>query len=258
MMAATASAQQIVNAYQEKNSIVVEYDLNAPADFVRLYVSLDGGETYRGPLKEVTGEVKSVPAGYDHKLVWEVLKEFETDAFECDQVRFRLSVKLKEKWYKETFITVNGAYSPFPQMSFGASVGQVKRFGWFVSVMTNGKFSGFNYDGECDENGYINGGYLPVYTEETSKMRLSVMAGGMARLTGPLCARVGVGYGNRTLRWEVVDGTWMKNEGYSVEGVDVSAGLQLNLKGFVVSAEVVTTQFKSIEGKVGLGFSLRN
>lgn len=253
--ASTAFAQQIVNVSQKGNNIVVEYDLPNAADFVRLYVSIDGGETYRGPLKEVSGDLNDVPAGYNHSILWNVLKEFETEAFESDQVRFKLSVKMKEKWYKETFVTLNGAYSFLPQASFGFSVGQVKHFGWFVSVMSNGDFSGFSYAADCDGNGYTSGGYLPAYTGERSKMRLSVMAGGMMRLSGPLCARIGVGYGNRTMRWQVADGTWNRNMGSSFEGVDLSGGLQLNLKGFVISLEAVTTQFQTVEGKLGLGLA---
>lgn len=250
-----AKAQQIVNVSQKSNSIVVEYDLSTPADFVRLYVSLDGGNTYRGPLKEVSGDLNNVPAGYNHSITWNILKEFDTDAFESDQVRFKLSVKLKEKWYKETFITFNAALSPLPQASFGFSVGQVKHFGWFVSVMSNGNFSGFSYAADCDKNGYTAEGYLPSYTGDISKMRLSVMGGGMMRLSGPLCARVGVGYGNRTMRWKVIDGSWNRIKDSSFEGVDLSAGLQLNLGGFVASLEAVTTQFQTIEGKLGLGFA---
>lgn len=250
-----AKAQQIVNVSQKDNSIIVEYDLSSPAEFVRLYVSLDGGENYRGPLTEVSGDLNNVPAGYNHSITWNILKEFNTDAFEEDNVRFKLSVKLKEKWYKETFVTFNGAYSFLPQASFGFSVGQVWHFGWFVSVMTNGNFSGFEYAEDCDANGYATGGYLPSYTGDRSKMRLSVMGGGVMRLSGPLCARIGVGYGNRTMRWKVSDGSWNRIKDSSFEGVDLSAGMQLNLRGFVVSLEAVTTQFQTVEGKVGLGFS---
>lgn len=252
--AAMAQQPQIVNVSQKENSIVVEYDLPSAADFVRLYVSIDGGE-YRGPLTEVSGELNNVPAGYNHVITWNVLKEFGTDAFESDQVRFKLSVKLKEKWYKETFVTFNSAYSFLPQASFGFSVGQVWHFGWFVSVMSNGNFSGFEYAEDCDANGYASGGYLPSYTGDRSKMRLSVMGGGVMRLSGPLCARIGVGYGNRTMRWKVSDGSWNRIKDSSFEGVDLSAGMQLNLRGFVVSLEAVTTQFQTVEGKVGLGFS---
>ena len=253
--AAMAQQPQIVNVSQKENSIVVEYDLPSAADFVRLYVSIDGGE-YRGPLTEVSGELNNVPAGYNHIITWNVLKEFGTDAFESDQVRFKLSVKLKEKWYKETFVTFNSAYSFLPQASFGFSVGQVWHFGWFVSVMSNGKFDGYNYEIDCVEGGYTPEGYLPTYIAGgESRMRLSVMGGGIIRISGPLCARIGVGYGYRTLRCQVIDGTWNRIKPSTFEGVDLSAGLQLNLGGFVASLEAVTTHFQTVEGKVGLGFS---
>ena len=253
-----ATAQQIVNVSEKNNAIIIEYDLPEAADFVRLYVSLDGGSTYRGPMKEVSGDLVNVAVGYNHSITWNILKEFETEAFESDDMRFKLSVKLKERWYKETFVTFNGAYSFLPQASFGASVGQVKRFGWFASVMTNGNFGGFEYAEDCDSNGYNSTGYLPAYTGAKSKMRLSVMAGGMARLSGPLCARIGVGYGNRTMRWQLTDESWNRIKDSSFEGIDVSAGLQLNLGGFVVSLEAVTTQFQTIEGKLGIGYAWKN
>ena len=51
----------IVKAYPRDKSIVVEYDLGVDADFVRLFVSLDGGVTYRGPLQQVSGGFWSSP-----------------------------------------------------------------------------------------------------------------------------------------------------------------------------------------------------
>ena len=73
------------------------------------------------------------------------------------------------------------------------------------------------------------------------------------RLAGPLCARLGVGYGAMLVSWETTEGVYYRNKSYSLEGVDVSGGLQLNLGHFVISAEAVSTNFKTIEGKLGLG-----
>ena len=151
------------------------------------------------------------------------------------------------------FGTLNFAYSAAPQMSFGFSVGQVKRFGWFVSAMTSGSFNGFSAAGNCDADGYLDDGSLPLYSGETSKDRLSVMAGGLMGLTDNLYARVGVGYGVRNLCWQTEEGQYYRNAPYSVSGVDVSAGLQAHFGMFVVSAEAVTTNFKTLEGKLGLG-----
>ena len=245
----------IVKAYPQGKNIVVEYDLGADADFVRLYVSLDGGVNYRGPLQQVSGDVADVKAGFGRSIVWDVLKELNQQSFDNETVRFKLGVKLKERWPKETFVTFNAAYSFSPQVSFGFSVGQVKRFGWFVSVMTNGNFSGFEPDGDCDRDGFIEGNFLPYYTGETSKTRLSAMAGGLMKVSDHLCLRLGLGYGNSTLLWHTEDGRWLRNTAYSAAGLDLSAGVQLHLNGFVVSAEAVTTQFQTVEAKIGIGYA---
>lgn len=246
-------AQQIVDVHQSGDKIIIEYDLSQPAEFVRLYVSTDGGANYRGPLKQVTGDVQNVPAGYNHSITWDVLKEFKT--FESDNVKFKLSIKLKEKWHKETFVTANVAYSFMPQASFGFSVGQVRHFGWFVSAMTNGGFKGMGSIPECDANGYVDGNYLPMYSGATTTDRLSVIAGGMMRVAEPLCLRVGLGYGVRNLCWADTEGNWYKNKANSLQGIDASAGMQLHLNGFVLSLEAVTTNFQTIEGKLGLGYA---
>ena len=246
---------EVVRAFTNRKAIVVEYDLAEDADLVRLFVSLDGGATYRGPLQQVSGDIIDVKAGFARNIVWDVLKELDVKEFDNDQVRFKLNILLKDRWPHETFVTVNAAYSVAPQGSLGFSVGQVKRFGWFVSLMSNGNFSGFSADGDCDGQGFLPDGHLMQYTDEVSKTRLSVMAGGMMRVSGPLCLRVGLGYGNRTLLWQTTDGEWYRNKDYSLQGIDLSAGVQLHLKGFVVSLEAVTTQFKNVEAKIGLGYA---
>lgn len=246
---------EVVRVFTNRKAIVLEYDLAEDADLVRLFVSLDGGATYRGPMQLVSGHIVDVKAGFSRSIVWDVLKELDVDEFNNDNVRFKLNILLKEHWPRETFVTLNAAYSLAPQGSVGFSVGQVKRFGWFVSVMSNGNFSGFQADGDCDGQGYLPDGHLMQYTNEVSKMRLSVMAGGMMRVSGPLCLRVGLGYGNRTLLWQTTDGEWYRNKDYSLQGIDLSAGLQLHLKGFVVSLEAVTTQFKNVEAKIGFGYA---
>lgn len=246
---------EIVKAFPQKKAIVVEYDLAEDADFVRLFISLDGGATYRGPLQQVSGDIADVKAGFGHCIVWDVLKELDVESFDNDQVRFRLNILLKERWPRETFVTLNAAYGPAPQGSMGFSMGHVKRFGWFVSVMSNGNFSNFGADGVCDAHGYLPDGHLMQYTGDVSKKRLSLMAGGMFRIKGPWIARVGMGYGNRTLCWKTTDGQWLRNTDYSLRGLDLSAGVQLHLKGFAMSLEAVTTQFQNVEAKIGLGYA---
>lgn len=250
-----AFAQKIVGVRQQDNKIVIEYDLNKPAESVSVYVSEDGGKNYRGPLSHVTGDLNQVPAGSKHSITWDVLREYTS--FQGNNIKFKLSIKEKEKYFKQAFFTFNGAHSTAPQNSIGFSFGQVKHFGWFISVMSNGSFTGMGLSRKCDDLGFLEDGHLPMYTGTTSTDRISAMAGIMIRLAGPLCAKVGAGYGVRNLCWETVDGNWCLNKEHSQQGVDACAGLQANFRGFAISVEAVTTSFETIEGKVGIGFAFR-
>ena len=159
-------------------------------------------------------------------------------------------MKKTNRW--ETFITLNGSYAPF---SMGFSVGQVKRFGWFVSAMTNGSFTGMGNLPQVDTQGFLDDGHLPMYNGTKATDRLSVIAGGMMRVVEPIYVRVGVGYGVHDLCWQDKELNWYKINDYSLQGVDVSAGMQAHLGGFVVSLEAVTTNFHTLEGKLGLGYA---
>ena len=162
-----------------------------------------------------------------------------------------LPMEKKKREHKGIFVTLNGSYTPF---SMGFSVGMVKRFGWFVSAMTNGSFTGMGNLPQVDAQGFLDDGHLPMYNGTKATGRLSVIAGGMMRVVEPIYVRVGVGYGVRNLCWQDKEQQWYKIKGYSLQGVDVSAGAQAHLGGFVLSLEAVTTNFQTLEGKVGLGY----
>ena len=162
-----------------------------------------------------------------------------------------LSMEKKKRERKGVFVTLNGSYAPF---SMGFSVGMVKRFGWFVSAMTNGSFTGMGNLPQADAQGFLDDGHLPMYNGTKATDRLSVIAGGMMRVFEPIYVRVGVGYGAHNLCWQDKEQNWYKIKGYSFQGVDVSAGVQAHLGGFVVSLEAVTTNFQTVEGKVGVGY----
>ena len=157
--------------------------------------------------------------------------------------------KKTNRW--ETFITLNGSYAPF---SMGFSVGMVKRYGWFVSAMTNGSFTGMSNLSQVDAQGFLEDGHLPMYNGTRATDRFSVIVGGMMWVVEPLYVRVGVGYGAHNLCWQDKEQQWYKIKGYSFQGVDVSAGVQAHLGSFVLSLEAVTTNFQTVEGKVGVGY----
>lgn len=68
--------------------VYVFYDLKKSAD-VELYVSLNNGDSFWGPLKNVTGNVgKNQVHGNGKVILWEAHKEFGD--FESDKVKFKI------------------------------------------------------------------------------------------------------------------------------------------------------------------------
>lgn len=154
------------------------------------------------------------------------------------------------------FLTINAAISQYNDISYGLTLGMMKKTGWFLSVTTN-----FNndtkFDYECDADHYIslNGNlYYPEYTGNESYSSLSVMGGFLMRLSGPVAIRLGAGYGLRTQRYETNNGYWIKDSSLSSQGIDVSLGLQWNFKGLVISIDGVSNNFNTFETKIGIGY----
>ena len=159
-----------------------------------------------------------------------------------------------EKMVKEipniNFITLNVAYSVAPQTSFGFTYGQVKRFGWFVSAMSNFGFrlSANDWNDLYSTDGVVN------FSGKSSKARLSVTGGFVVRLFGPIYAKLGAGYGARVKCWEVA-GKWYEYTPDTYKGFDLTAGIMLNTRKYAISADVVTNNFKTMEVKLGVGLN---
>ena len=78
--AITSYAQKVSNISfrQEQSTIIVSYDLETKTPCkVSLYVSIDGGVKWQGPLIKVTGDVGVKIVSGSHIITWKVLEEFE-------------------------------------------------------------------------------------------------------------------------------------------------------------------------------------
>ena len=155
---------------------------------------------------------------------------------------------------KETFIIAHFAYGAKPSLSYGLTFGMMRRFGWFVSVMTGTEFHSFNTDGEFDRDETALSMPFLLGDSNKSNTRLSLIVGGLAKISKPLSIKLGVGYGINELCYEGPDKIWLLDKKYSKRGLDMSLGLQYNIKKLVLSAEVVATDFDMLEGKFGIGF----
>lgn len=147
------------------------------------------------------------------------------------------------------FLTLNVSYSIAPQMSYGVTYGQVRKMGWFVSIMSN-----FNFRFNANTWNDIYSLNKAVFSEESSKTRFSFMSGLVFKTIGPIYVKIGAGYGARIKCWKISD-KWYEYVLDTYKGIDLTTGLMLSLNGCVISGDVVTTNFKTIEVKLGVGIN---
>ena len=251
-----------IRAVQNDKMVTITYDLKVRSE-VRLLISIDDGQNYTDTMK-VTGYInRVVPAGKNRTIRWQAFNDLGYGDYPL--IRFKFITKEAQQNQtpkvkripKITFITLNGAYTNTYNPSVGFTVGQVKKFGWFASVMSGFNFAGLAPAATSDAEGYV-GEDLPFYKDEYAHTALSIMGGGVMRLNDMMYVKVGAGFGNRSLSWKTLDNRWVRNGGYSAVGVDVSAGMMFRFGGFVLSLDAVTTNFKIFEGKIGLGYSFEN
>ena len=152
------------------------------------------------------------------------------------------------------FATINYAYSVSPQHSFGFTVGNVNKFGWYFSAMAGGEFKALTTDLHCDEYGNIDG-ELQLYSGNTTSSRLSGIVGAMYRPIDFMSVKFGLGYGIRLYAWETQNGNWARNDKYSVNGMEINAGLHFFLKRVSLSVDLISTNAKYFEVKFGLGIN---
>lgn len=147
---------------------------------------------------------------------------------------------------KFSFVTLNAAYSVAPQLSYGISFGSVKKVGWYLSAMSNFDFTGLNViDKPFDE---------VAITGNSKTTRLSATAGLVIRMAKPVYLKLGAGYGMRIRAAETLNGQYVKYPANTYEGIEATAGVMFRLGGLAISLDAVTTNFKMMEMKVGLGF----
>jgi len=252
-----------IRAVQEDKMVTITYDLKVRSD-VRLLISIDDGEHYTDTMK-VTGFVNRViPAGKNKTIRWKAFQDLGYGDYPLIRFKF-ITQESKpaepakpvavQKSGMKTFATLNASYGSSGIPMVGFTVGQYDKFGWFVTLMTGLDFDymGYQVVDHCKKDGYI-GDILPFYNPESKISAVSGMVGGIMRLNDAIYVKAGVGYGMRSVAWELWEGDYVTNDGFSAHGVDVSAGLLLDLNRFVLTLDGVTTNFHIFEGRLGLGF----
>lgn len=153
------------------------------------------------------------------------------------------------------FFTINAAYTPMPQWSYGFKVGTVKFLGWYFCAMTN-----FNYKGAFTSFS-PNNHYVLTGVSKTTY--LGGQLGLVIRPVKLLSIHIGAGFGYRTLNFESDQG-WRNFPKRTYYGPTASAGIMFHIRNVVLSAEATGMAYNqnklnetryTVGARVGVGYS---
>jgi hypothetical protein len=169
----------------------------------------------------------------------------------------KMSVRDLRKDKPKILLGLNMAYSIAPELSYGLTVGQFRKVGWYVSAMSNFKSDARNSEYECGADGRIDGDIV-FYNGERTSSRMSVGAGTLLRLSELLYLKAGLGFGIRDMAWQDVNMRWIKNTYYSYKGMELNAGMVYTNGMMNASCEAVMNLGQNgpyLEMKLGIGIN---
>ena len=257
------SAQKVSNVQVQQvyNKVYISYDLDKQAD-VYIYYNKEKKTWNRNKLKKVSGDVgDNISAG--HKtIIWDALSEdgniiSDLDEINSTDLQFDVfSTHHSGSYLSEHpfFCTLNLAFTPWvteirnPLFSYGLKIGQLGRVGWFISATSN-----FNFKGAYQP---ITMDSITAPNASQKSIRFSGQLGLVVSPTKSFSILLGLGYGYLTRCCQTTNTDWNCIPEQTYSGIDATLGWAFNVRGFVGSLECGTTNFKTLEVKIGLGFAL--
>jgi uncharacterized protein (TIGR02145 family) len=106
--AVTSYSQKISNITfrQEQSNIIISYDLETKIPCkIALFVSTNGGSTWQGPLKKVSGDIGANVSSGDKFITWNVLEEFHE--LKGDNIKFQVKAEIESNANIETVVIGN-------------------------------------------------------------------------------------------------------------------------------------------------------
>ena len=177
--------------------------------------------------------------------------EYEFPERLAKSVVYRLTLQLVVPESKKIRTLVMPTIGIGKAMSYGVMVGVVRQWGGYVKAKYS--FTSLSTDATVDDAGVVEGSSSKAWFTGADKSgRFSVTAGALYRIILPLYAYAGIGYGNKTLAWEMADGRWAEAADHSTKGFESEIGAIYRYKDYAVSLGVENTAFKYWEVNVGV------
>ena len=254
-----------VKAFRVDDSIEVDYVIKKSKfynqHYVTLYVSKDEGDTWEGPLKEVTGDIGDSIKGGGHTAIWAFKKEMPMIN---DELIFDVRVKTQElDITKSKFMQyIGNQLTPV-----GFRYGQLSKCGYYVQGRVSpGVFKEKNYEySRSIIDVYKQAGYYR-FSGETGIYAMSITLGTIFQTTMNSYIYAGLGYGLQENTAEIneyqyneekLSGTsWVVDSGKSYEGLDFEAGFMIRFKKVLVSLGATSINAQTINFTAGVGITI--
>lgn len=157
--------------------------------------------------------------------------------------------KKPDEW--QLFATIEGA---FPEKSmknpaYGISIGYIKDYGVYAKALFSATPSTSH---EWDDFTALKPWTKGAYKSGTQ----AYVIGGMVRLGCPFYLNLGVGYMNRTVAWELSDGSWAKYNEDCYSGLCIDVGLTLRAGDhFMINGGILAGMKTAKAPYIGIGYS---
>lgn len=227
-----------------------------------LYYSTDGGKSFQGPLKKISGDSGFQNFGGRKKLIWDVFSEVEK--LEGNLI-FEVREKIERKPEKaENFLV----YRVAETTAWGVMYARVKRWGGYADFRTNGHFS-WTSDYTCDRSGQTEQASDEVYYRMGKRERLArwgMTAGIAGRIGYPFYWYAGLGYGKRQVVWEAgvyaykddrrTGSWWLENRDDSCSGLEWQVGAGGRYRRFLLVVGLIGLRgdLQEMTGGIGVFF----
>lgn len=235
---------------RDNKELVVDYQIrlgdNVQSCVVDVVLNVDGRPLRNYSIEDLRGDYGKITKSGQKQFRFNVERTRQTLADK--EITFTLNIRSKD--VLDDKILAMASLSVFPQMSYGAMVGYVKKLGGYAKFRSD--FSSVTPSYDCASDGTFDGGLFWASGRQ-KKSRMQATAGMLFRATKTVYPYVGAGYGSRGVYWEDSEGSWAQVIDYSCKGVAVEAGLIFGIGPVAVSAGVSTTSFKYVEAEVGIG-----
>ena len=260
-----ANAQNVKNVTSsvKDGKVYVQYALDAKFYHeinVSLYLSRDNGQTYVGPLKEVTGDIGKVDKEGLKTIVWDPMKEMP---FVSETLIFDVRAEIIRNKPRQSFFLM---YVGNSTTYLGLRAGVLGRVGFYGEIRGNlmalntGKYTYKDGIVDYDQPGYYN------FTGSNGYAAFSALVGVNLQPANNIFLYMGVGYGKEDYMMKIdefsyegdvnIGSSYVKYDQYSNSGVEIDLGVIYRIKMLMLSGGATMINFKTFGWTAGIGISL--